>query len=558
MCKKDLYNNLLKIIVLQQAILCINSQQNNRCRGQDIGTKPGGTDVVYDGKINGYWKKDSVTSFYTDNAQELDYLYFNSKIINKENNSQLDLTHLPTNFTNGNSLKLDPVFRKESLNKYSLELEYGCNGINQFNGGVIEVHYQIMFPECLLELKWKKECLPFSETKDSLMITYIDKSDNSTLNIYDQGKLSPSFPVSTHHTGIQNFQQNYDQAVLLKSQDFSLEFFTLITDSKKFDLESIYSYPGGDVIKESKLKQLGEFDIMDIKLIYDEDLLEIEKSGSILEHKRISMFPSKLDLKVKCKYYTPEPKLNVEISLTIQLYMTYGVYFEIYCNNTSLPRMEKERNNHKNVKSLFKGIGIQQNNFSPGPMIIKPNSDIIKKGKEPNIAIEEDFNSNLIPQQNDKDAAQVNELIKKSQMQQNTQNHEPIFKPQNPINYETLKLTPIAPEKTEATVLENVKYQGQPVKNESYSIFSFVKMTIEDGVVLLIICLVFLQGYVLFLIFSKNTRYSFSSGTFERGSTNSLKGWQKKDDTVDILPTAEIEIFGVGGEILNTKSYGSI
>lgn len=87
MFAQNLYNSFFKLLFLHWIFVCTNSQSLNRCKGLDIGTSTGGTDVVFDGKINGYWKKDSITSFYTDNAQELDFLYFNSKIVNKDTNT---------------------------------------------------------------------------------------------------------------------------------------------------------------------------------------------------------------------------------------------------------------------------------------------------------------------------------------------------------------------------------------------------------------------------------------------------------------------------------------
>jgi hypothetical protein len=131
--------------------------KSERCYGLNIGTKPNLWDVVKNGRVNEFWSPESKSSYYTENSQEIDYLYFSSTVVKPENGDLVNLLDMPIKYTINETLEFNPVLHKDSTNDYSMEIIYGCESM--FNTGIIKIIFQMEFPECTLKIKFKKECL---------------------------------------------------------------------------------------------------------------------------------------------------------------------------------------------------------------------------------------------------------------------------------------------------------------------------------------------------------------------------------------------------------------
>jgi uncharacterized protein YfcZ (UPF0381/DUF406 family) len=128
------------------------------CVGIDIGTMPNEHDVVSNGQVAENWKVGSNIPYYEGYDDKFEFLYINST--KKHSDGELeDLMKAKWTIKATKKIDLQPIVRKNTENKYELELDYRCS---TDISAIIGFDFNMQIDNCDLTIHWKKECLKYS------------------------------------------------------------------------------------------------------------------------------------------------------------------------------------------------------------------------------------------------------------------------------------------------------------------------------------------------------------------------------------------------------------
>ena len=328
---------------------------SNNCVGIDMGTEPNNYDIVSNGIISEAWKSDSKIPYYLGYDEKFEFIYINNDYLKAEGpiEDRFDLMKSKLYVKADRPIDLQPIFRKNSDTKYSLELDYQCSTAIS---AIVDITFTLETEQksCGQSIHWKKECLKYSRPVYSLFAEIEGLHNKEGIHtIYRNGRVSSLVgerdAERLDKMNIENaIELNFKRAVIL-------QYWTKADQTVKDLIRNNDIPDDSSFTREWKNQQ--SFSIERPNLIYDRQLLDIKIDGDLTQDLRISNTKRYISLEFKCKYYVPQVTTTVGIMIKIPGYDDYAVYFFGLCDiDSSLPHAPRYDNpiNAKNVDLLDK------------------------------------------------------------------------------------------------------------------------------------------------------------------------------------------------------------